>query len=57
MRVPQRTVNLVRDIDSDTYEVMTNGELLLERAKATIVPEKQRVQGNLYGYFYIRMPK
>jgi hypothetical protein len=57
MRVPQRTVNLVRDIDSDTYEVMTNGELLLERAKATIVPEKQRVQGSLYGYFYIRMPK
>lgn len=57
MRVPQKTVNLVRDADSDTYEVMTNGELLLARANSNIVPEKQRVQGSLYGYFYIRMPK
>lgn len=53
----QRTVNLVRDADSDTYEVLSNSELLLERGRATLVPEKQRQEKGLYGYFYIRIPK
>lgn len=54
---PQNTVNLVRDRDGETYEVVSDYDLNLMRGSFQVVPEKVRREKNFYGYFYIRIPK
>jgi hypothetical protein len=54
-RKPIVTVNLVRAQGSDTYEVVNDMTTLY--AQYDIVHEKARVQDNMYGYFYVKVPK
>lgn len=54
-RKPVVTVNLVRSKDSDTYEVVNDMTPLY--AHYDVIREKSRVQGNMYGYFYVKVPK
>jgi len=54
---PERTVNLVRDVNDETYKVVSGVDLIMMRRDFDIIPEKQREQNGLYGYFYIRSPK
>lgn len=54
-RKPEVTVNLVRASDSDTYEIVNNMTPLY--AKYDIVHEKSRVDGNIYGYFFVKVDK
>ena len=55
----ETTVNLVRENDSDTYEVVSDFDLTLMRGRYKIVPEKARFdeKRNQHGRFYIRLPK
>ncbi len=54
-RKPEVTVNLVREIYSDIYEVVKDMTPLY--AKYDIVHEKARVSGHMYGYFFVKVPR
>ena len=55
----ERTVNLVRSADSDTYEVVSNADMLCLYSRYNIVHEKVREDSktHLTGYFYVKVPK
>lgn len=50
-RKQEKTVNLVRKQNSDTYRVVPDYEMIALRDKCFF--EKASVQGNMYGYFYV----
>jgi hypothetical protein len=55
----ERTVNLVRSADSDTYEVVSNADMMSLYSRYNIVHEKVREdsKNHLTGYFYVKVPK
>lgn len=56
----EQTVNMVRSVDSDTWEYnVSDFDLTLMRSKFTVVPEKPRFdeKTNTHVRFYVRMPK
>ncbi len=58
-RKPEVSVNLVRSIDSETYEIVSDFDLTVMRGRHMLLTEKSRYdeKRNTYGHFYIRMPK
>lgn len=59
VRKREVSVNLVRDADSETYQIVSDYDLTVMRGRHTLLPEKGRVdeKRNMYGHFYIKMPK
>lgn len=59
MRRNETTVNLVRDADSETYEIVSDFDLTMMRGRYNLLPEKARFdeKRNQHGRFYIRMEK
>jgi len=59
MRKREITVNLVRNNDSDTYEVVSDFDLTIMRGQYKVIPEKGRFdeKRNMHGRFYIRTEK
>lgn len=55
----ERTVNLVRSADSDTYEVVSDSDMLYLYGQYNIVHEKVRndEKSRMRGYFYVKVPK
>ena len=56
---PEITVNLVRNSDSSSYEIVSDYDLTCLRGTYKIVPEKARFDEsrNMHGRFYIKMEK
>ena len=52
-RKQEKTVNLVRKKSSDAYRVVPDHEMIAIRDKVYF--ESAKVQGNMYGYFYVEM--
>ncbi len=52
---PEITVNLVRNFDSDTYEIVQDMTPIYAHYEVT--HEKSRVDGKMYGYFFVKSPK
>ncbi len=53
------TVNLVRTVDSDSYEIVSDYDLTIMRGRCNVTVEKARFdeKRNMHGRFYIRTEK
>jgi hypothetical protein len=57
MKKAEISVNLVRAVDSDTYEIVSTVDMINLYHDFDVVHEKARKQGNMYGYFFVKVPK
>lgn len=60
MRKSERSINLVRNVDSDAYQVVNDGyEMLMEYSKYTLIPERPIYddKSKTHVHYYIRMPR
>ncbi len=58
MRKPDQHVNLIRNADSDTYQMVNDGmDITIEHARHRLLVEKSLSDGRRHVTFFIRMPK